>query len=163
MYQGMTQCIPNLLNISKAPEKPNPRRLHFLEHFFLMQFLETENYEFDIPVLLLRHTLCHILFLPCKTHADFAEGLTFCKPSPSVEMHTFSTESVLCPWSLSKASTKPAAWNFLSFRWLEEEEKSSEVALVLPRKPVFSAPRDFVFCMWDKQTEKTVSSCSPFF
>lgn len=116
MYSKFTEYF-------QCTRKTKPQLIIPPRTVFLIQFLETENYEFDIPVLLLVHTLCHILFLPHKTHADFAEGLIFSKPSPSVEMHTFSTESVLCQWSPSKASTKPAAWNLLNFRWLEEDEE----------------------------------------
>lgn len=123
----------------KCTRKTKPQLIALPRTVFLIQFLETENYEFDILVLLLMHTLCRILFLPCTTHADFAEGLIFSKPSPSAEMHTFSTESVMCQWSLSKASTKPAAWNLLNFRWLEEKSE----AFLLPWKLVFPAPRVF--------------------
>lgn len=135
MYSEFTEYF-------KCTRKTKPQLIALPRTVFLMQFLETESYKFDIPVLLLMHTLCHILFLPRKTHANFAEGLIFSKPSPSIKMHTFSTESVLCQWSLSKTSTKPAAWNLLNFRWLEEEEKPE--AFVLPWKIVFPAPRVFV-------------------
>lgn len=134
MYSKFTEYF-------KCTRKTKPQLIAFPGTVFLIQFSETENYEFYIPVLFLRHALCHILFLPCKTHADFAEGILFSKPSPSVEMYTFNSESVLCQWSLSKASTKAAAWNLLNFRWLEEEEKSE--AFILPGKLVFPAPRDF--------------------
>lgn len=97
MYSKFTEYF-------QCTRKTKPQLIIPPRTVFLIHFLETENYEFDIPVLLLVHTLCHILFLPHKTHADFAEGLIFSKPRPSVEMHTFSTESVLCQWSRSKAS-----------------------------------------------------------
>lgn len=87
MYSKFTEYF-------KCTRKTKPQLIALPRTIFLIQFLETENYEFDIPVLLLMHTLCRILFLPCKTHADFAEGLIFSKPSLSAEMHTFSTESL---------------------------------------------------------------------
>lgn len=45
-----------------------------------------------VAAFLLTHTLCHIIFLPCKTYADFAEGLLFSKASPAVKTHSFSDE-----------------------------------------------------------------------
>jgi len=62
-----------------------------------------------LAALPLTHTLCHICVLSGQTYADLAEGLIFSKASPAVKAHSFSTESVLYQWSLSKAVTKPAA------------------------------------------------------
>lgn len=126
------QFISNLLNISKPQKNPGD---------YISQLLGTGNYEFDLSPH--THTLYHIVFLPCRTYADFEGGLIFSKASPTVKTQSFSTESVLCQWSLSKAGIQPSAWNLLSFRWLREKD-NSEATPVLLRKMIFSVPRDFI-------------------